>query len=127
MPSCSCTDPSGVYNVRILAAHGNAPSWRPQSGEADLVHRFELLATVVREDHFERALALRAERESEERVIAQRRGEREVADPLARILDLHLFEVERSGLEIDLSLADCAAPPVGVPDLDLRVHDLTAA
>src|SRR3954463_7438436 len=127
MPSCSCTDPSGVYNPRILAAHGNAPSWPLQSGEADLVHGFQLLAAVVREDHFELALALRAERESEERVVAQRRGEREVADPLAGVLGLHLLEVERFRLQIDLSLADCAAPPVGVPDLDLRVHDLTTA
>src|SRR4051812_7411652 len=127
MPSCSCTDPSGVYNPRILAAHGNAPSWRVQSGEADVVHRFELLATVVREDHFERALALRAEREGEERVVAQGRGKHEVADPLARVLGVHLLEVQRFRLDIDLPLADPAAPPVGVPDLDLRVHDLTAA
>src|SRR5256885_421340 len=97
------------------------------SGEADLVHRFQLLAAVVREDHFEGALALRAEREGEKRVVAQRRGERELADPLAGVLDLHLLEVERFRLEIDLPLADGPAPPVRVPDLDLRVQDLAPA
>src|SRR2546422_235828 len=87
----------------------------------------EALAAVVREDGRKEGLRVSPKPERDERVIAERRGHRELADPLVSVEYVHPVQVEGIGGLDERSLSDHQARSARMLDLDLDVDRLVGA
>src|SRR3989442_6935389 len=87
----------------------------------------EALPAVVREDDPKEALTVSPQPERDERVIAERRGHRELADPLVSVEYVHPVQVEGIGGLDERSLSDHQARSARMLDLDLDIDRLVGA
>src|SRR5256885_1761936 len=91
------------------------------------MHGLESLPAVVCEDHPQQVLSRRAEPERDPGIIAERRGQREAADRLVSVEDVHLAQVEGVPRLDELPLPGLQARSARMLGLDLDVDRLVRA
>src|SRR5215470_8669325 len=97
-----------------------------RSGEPNWMRRLESLSAAVGEEDLQRRLASGAQPECDERIVAHRGCEPEVADVVATVEDFQSSEIERFGLLDEGAIAQGQARATGMADGHLNVDQLIA-
>src|SRR5437773_681459 len=97
------------------------------SREADRMRGLESLPSVVREDDPKEVFSVGTEPERDEGIIAERRGQHELADLRVSVEDVHPVQVEGLGGLDELPLPNLQPRSARMPGLDLDVDGLAGA
>src|SRR3989442_1181555 len=97
------------------------------SREADRMRGLESLPSVVREDDPKEGFSVGTEPERDEGIIAERRGQHELADLRVSVEDVHPVQVEGLGGLDELPLPNLQPRSARMLGLDLDVDGLAGA